>query len=278
VIKFTKYHALGNDYLVLDTESAPELPSPEQVRGICDRRRGIGADGILYGPLRGEKAPFALRIFNPDGSEAEKSGNGLRIFLRYLYDQGVVGEQPVEIETAGGVVRGEVLEGGRSARVEMGRVSFWSDEIPVIGERREVLDERILAGGKTFRFCAASLGNPHCVILDESPTPELAQGFGTLLENHPWFPRRTNVQFVEVVDEGSLRVEVWERGAGYTLASGSSACAAAGAAHRLGLCAAAVTVSMPGGQLQVRLDAEFNATLTGAVTRIAHGWIEVEGI
>jgi diaminopimelate epimerase len=277
LIRFAKYHALSNDYLVLDPKEGVELPSPEQVRAICERHRGIGADGILYGPLPGVGAAYALRIFNPDGSEAEKSGNGLRIFLRYLYDQGRIGEERVEIETAGGMARGEALEGGRSARVEMGRVSFWSDEIPVTGERREVLDERIQAGGRGFRFCAASLGNPHCVILGETPTPELAQHYGPRLEQHAWFPRRTNVQFVEVVDGGNLRVEVWERGAGYTLASGSSACAAAAAAHRLGLCAAEVDVHMPGGGLQVRLDAEFNATLTGAVTRVAHGWIELEG-
>jgi diaminopimelate epimerase len=147
----------------------------------------------------------------------------------------------------------------------------------VTGETREVLDERIQVGGQTLRFCAASLGNPHCVILGETPTPELAQRYGPLLENHPWFPRRTNVQFLEVLDAGNLRIEIWERGAGYTLASGSSACAAAAATHRLGWCEAAVSVHMPGGQLQVSLDAEYSVTLTGAVTRVAHGWIDLDG-
>ena len=150
--EFVKYHALGNDYLVVDPKDLPSPLTTVQVRIICHRNFGVGSDGILLGPLPTEKAKFALRIFNPDGSEAEKSGNGLRIFSRYLWDRKLVRGDEFTIETAGGLVRSTVLDGGQSVRVEMGGVSFWSDKIPVTGPRREVLNEQITVGGKTFTF------------------------------------------------------------------------------------------------------------------------------
>src|SRR6187431_1996849 len=144
-MKFFKYHALGNDYIVLDPKNFPVSSLTEQsVRLICHRNFGVGSDGILYGPLPSTQAPFRLRIFNPDGSEAEKSGNGLRIFCRYLFDQKRVQENhEFQIETLGGIVRATVFEGGRMVRVDMGKVSFWSDEIPMTGPRREVLRENL---------------------------------------------------------------------------------------------------------------------------------------
>ncbi len=149
-MNFFKYHALGNDYLVLQPKDfSSELTEP-QIRVICHRNFGVGSDGILWGPLPSKKAAFALRIFNPDGSEAEKSGNGLRIFSRFLQDQKLVGKDEFTIETPGGVVKSTVMDGGKSVRVEMGRVSFWSDAIPVTGQRREVLREEITAGDRTF--------------------------------------------------------------------------------------------------------------------------------
>src|SRR5437762_8140393 len=140
-MKFFKYQALGNDYLVLDPKDFPDALAPEKIKLICDRHFGLGSDGILWGPLPSKEALFALRIFNPDGSEAEKSGNGLRIFSRYLWDRSLVQEQPFSIETPGGIVTATVLEKGKVVRVAMGRVSFWSDEIPMAGKRREVLRE-----------------------------------------------------------------------------------------------------------------------------------------
>src|SRR5438552_749368 len=144
-MKFLKYHALGNDYLVIDSREFTRAFTPEQIRLICHRHFGIGSDGILWGPLPSKKAPFGLRIFNPDGSEAEKSGNGLRIFSRFLWDQRLVSGEPFAIETPGGVVTAVVRDGGQTVQVEMGRVSFWSEEIPVTGPRREVLGETIQA-------------------------------------------------------------------------------------------------------------------------------------
>lgn len=264
-MKFWKYHALGNDYLVLDPKELSAPLASEQVRAICHRNFGVGSDGILLGPLPSQAAPFGLRIFNPDGSEAEKSGNGLRIFSRCLWDRKLVGEEEFVIETPGGLVMSAVLERGRMVRIDMGRVSFRSDLIPVAGSCREVINEPITVGGRDFTYCAATVGNPHCVL----PLPEidaaLAKQFGPLLEAHANFPNRTNVQFMKVLDRGNIRIEIWERGAGYTLASGSSSCAAAAASHRLGFVDNDVTVHMPGGTLQIEIADDGRIHMTGPV-------------
>src|SRR5689334_20155122 len=191
-MRFKKYHALGNDYLVLDPSDYPQwtVPNTDQIRVICHRNFGVGSDGILWGPLPSKKAAFGLRIFNPDGSEAEKSGNGLRIFSRFLWDQRRVKEEPFLIETLGGVVKSLVMDAGKTVRVEMGQVSFWSDEIPVTGPRREVLGETIQAGERNFSFCAATIGNPHCVLTLPEIDAGLAAKYGPLLETHPFFPKR----------------------------------------------------------------------------------------
>ncbi len=163
-MRFWKYHALGNDYLVMDPKDLPAPLTVEQVKIICHRNFGVGSDGILLGPLPSTTAQFGLRIYNPDGSQAEKSGNGLRIFSRYLWDQKLVADQEFAIETAGGLVKSTVFDSGKMVRVEMGKVTFWSNEIPVNGPRREVINEKITVGGKTFTFCSAGVGNPHCVL------------------------------------------------------------------------------------------------------------------
>ena len=271
---FSKYHALGNDYLVLEAAALAELLGPGRIQRLCDRRRGVGADGVLLREASSEV--HRLRIFNPDGSEAEKSGNGLRIFARFLFDRGLVGAEPFTVEVPAGSVRCRVLEKGRAVCVEMGRVSFRSELVPVAGPPREVLRERIEVAGQSLEFCAATLGNPHCVILRDAVSEAEARALGPLLERHPFFPRRTNVQFVQVVDRSTLRIEIWERGAGHTLASGTSACAAAAVAHRLGRCDRAVRVVMPGGALAIELDPEYSVRMTGPVTRVAEGRVSPE--
>lgn len=273
-MRFSKYHALGNDYLVLDPTHWGEPPGARLIQALCQRHTGVGADGALYGPLPSERADFQVRIFNPDGSPAEVSGNGLRIFARYLWDCGLIGEQWVSIETGGRIIYAQIEPARSEVRLEMGRPSFWSPDIPILGEPRQVLNERLEVGGRSLRFCAVSLGNPHCVILDETPTPELAHELGPLIERHPLFPNRTNVQFIEIIDRSTLRLEIWERGAGYTLASGSSACAAACVAHRLGLIEQDITVRMPGGALRVQIGEGFAVTLTGPAMPIFHGELD----
>jgi diaminopimelate epimerase len=281
---YWKYHGLGNDYLVLHPARFRAPLRPEQARALCDRHRGVGADGVLWGPLPEEErvpgdpagAPV-LRIFNPDGSEAEKSGNGVRIFARFLWEQGLVAESPFAIATAGGAVRAHVLapQGERIA-VEMGQVSFDSTRIPMTGPPREVLREPLRAGDTEWSVCAASIGNPHCVVLVDDPTPALAQRVGALIERHPSFPQRTNVQFMQPLGPHAIRIEIWERGAGYTQASGSSSCAAAAVACRLGLCTSPVTVHMPGGALEIRLDADFRVEMEGPVQAVTAGQLVTE--
>jgi diaminopimelate epimerase len=275
-MKFYKYHALGNDYLVLDPRDQMITLTLDRIRTICDRHYGVGSDGILLGPSSSSKAPFSLSIYNPDGSEAEKSGNGLRIFCRYLSDKKLVADKPFAIETKGGVVQASVLDQGKRVRVEMGQVSFWSEDIPVSGKPREVLRESITINGRTFIFCAATIGNPHCVIPLDNISPELAKQYGPLLENHSLFPHRTNVQFLKVLDQKNIQIEIWERGAGYTLASGSSSCAAAAVARKLGLCGPEIIVHMPGGQIEIAIDDDFRVVMTGPVTPVAEGRLSEE--
>lgn len=277
-IPFYKYHALGNDYIVInptETGSPPSL-NPAQIRSICHRNFGVGSDGILLGPLTGSVKEIALRIFNPDGSEAEKSGNGLRIFARYLWDKGIVKEEPVEIITAGGPVSARVHEGGKIVSVQMGRVSFDSRRIPVGGPAREVLNETLMVEEMEFTFSAATVGNPHCVILRNKITAEETRQYGPLIENEPRFPNRTNVQFMKILDRSNIQIEIWERGAGYTLASGSSSSAAAAVAVRLGLCDPHIKVHMPGGQIDIEIADHYEILMTGAVARVAEGTIDPE--
>ena len=273
---FAKYHALGNDYIVIDPKNLPSPLTTAQVKTICHRNFGVGSDGILLGPLPSRKAKFALRIFNPDGSEAEKSGNGLRIFSRYLWDRKRAGKDEFAIETPGGLVKATVMERGRTVRVEMGRVSFWSDEIPVTGPRREVINEPIRLRGQQFHFCAATVGNPHCVLPLPKINAELARKYGPLLETHLRFPNRINVQFMKVLDRKNIQIEIWERGAGYTLASGSSSSVAAAVAHRLGLCDREISVHMPGGKIQIGIGGDYSIQMTGAVTKVAEGIMSKE--
>ena len=277
-LRFAKYHALGNDYLVVEGAPAGRPLEPALVRRLCDRHRGVGSDGILERLDANQPNAHRMGIWNPDGSQAEKSGNGLRIFARYLWDRGVVGETPFAVSTAGGRVICVVREQGRSVTVEMGRVSFDSAEIPVRGPHREVLREPVLIGGQTLEFSAATIGNPHCVILRELVSADEARSLGPLLESDERFPNRTNVQFLEVLDRRNLKIEIWERGAGYTLASGSSSCAAAAVARRLGLCEPVVTVHMAGGSLAIEVDDRFAVRMTGPVVRIAEGEVFAESL
>ena len=275
-IRFWKYHGLGNDYLVVIPSDVGEELSSAKVQAICHRNYGVGSDGILLGPLETTEGDFALRIYNPDGSEAEKSGNGLRIFSRYLWEQGLVQSRPFTILTLGGKVTCQVYDRGKSVTVEMGKVSFDSVEIPVSGVPREVINESILVDGEELRFCAATIGNPHCVILCDEPTADRARRWGPQIETEARFPKRTNVQFMKVLDRSNIQIEIWERGAGYTLASGSSSCAAAAVAHRLGLCDAMITAHMPGGDLRISISDDLSVSMTGPVVKIAEGEISNE--
>lgn len=271
-MKFSKYHALGNDYLVIDPKHINQPLLKEHIIAICDRNYGVGSDGILLGPEVDETSSFSLKIYNPDGSEAEKSGNGLRIFSRYLWDQSLVENETFMIHTKGGNVTSVVTENGQSVSVEMGKVKFTHGKI---GEALPK-PETIKVEEKEFTYYLASVGNPHCIIFVDELTPELAKVYGSIIETLPRFTNRTNVQFVKIVDRQTIQIEIWERGAGYTLASGSSSTAAATVSHALGFCGPEIKVHMPGGVIGIELDKELNAIMTGEVKKISDGKISEE--
>lgn len=275
-MKFYKYHALGNDYILLDPAGFTVELTKDKIQKICHRNYGVGSDGILYGPTNTKEADFALRIFNPDGSEAEKSGNGLRIFARYLWDKEKVKAEKFAVLTAGGKVTAQVSENGKKVTVDMGQVNFDSAKIPVTGPPREVINEKMQVDDQTITFSAAKIGNPHCVIIQDRISESETKKLGPKIETDPRFPNRTNVQFVKVLDRSNIQIEIWERGAGYTLASGSSSSAAAAVAYKLNLCDSNITVHMPGGKLDIIVSDNFSITMTGPVTKIAEGTLSNE--
>lgn len=278
-----KFHALGNVYLVVeraDLEACASGASTSDIaRRLCDIHLGVGSDGLLVRETEAT-AVAAVSIWNPDGSEAEKSGNGLRIFGRYLFDQGedfaVAGG--FEVETRGGRVQCRVDDDNGSVQVDMGRVSFRSADIPVSGPDREVLREEIEIAGRRVEYSAASIGNPHCVVLRDHLSIDETLSLGPLLETAERFPNRTNVQFAKVRDRRNLEIEIWERGAGRTLASGSSSSATAAVLHRLGLCDAELTVHMPGGQLAIEISPDYAVRLTGPVTHVARCDVSLDAV
>jgi diaminopimelate epimerase len=285
---FFKGHGLGNDYLVVDPGELDFKITPERVRRLCDRHTGVGADGLLVlVPTR--RADFGVRIWNPDGSEAEKSGNGLRIFARFLHATKRTRRGSFSVDTKGGVVGIELALDERgvasSATVAMGRASFRPADLPCSLAVDELIDEPIRVGSQSLRFTGVSVGNPHCVVFrpkGRDVTHRELVALGGALETHPIFPRFTNVQLVVPRTRHRLAVWVWERGAGVTQASGSSACAAACAAVRRGIAKSPIRVEMPGGALMIEVSAAYDVALTGAVEevcrgRLAESWVRALG-
>jgi len=278
VTRFTKGHGLGNDYLVMVEHELSRPLSVDAIRRICDRNWGVGSDGILL-LVPSARADFGVRIFNPDGSEAEKSGNGLRIFAKFLRDHGHAKTDTFTVDTLGGVVecRCHLTDGLVGAvTVEMGKATFRAPEIPMHGPDREVVDVPLEVQGQILKVTAVSVGNPHCVVfvdrLDEAETRRL----GPLIETHPAFPNRTNVQFARVHARDTVDILIWERGAGWTLASGSSSCGVACAAVRNGLTDRQVTVRMPGGQLRIEVRPDWSIRLEGPVEEVCTGVLSAE--
>ena len=270
-MKFDKYNALGNSYLVIEEQQLSTALSEKQIAILCSQNYGIGSDGILLKVAQPNTDGFGLRIFNPDGSEAEKSGNGIRIFCRYLFDQGIVGNDIFTVVTKGGEVKCQVLDSGARVNVDMGTAVFDSEVIPVCNVTGEALKQTLEVNGESITFNAVSMGNPHCVVFSNQTSKELACQLGPLLEYHPNFPNRTNVQLVKVINRNLIQIQIWERGAGYTLASGSSSCAAAAVAKKLGFCDDNIVVRMPGGEINIAIDENFAVTMQGPVTHVCSG-------
>lgn len=287
-MRYIKYHGLGNDYIVLALEDLKAQLTAESIKRICDRNLGVGSDGIvLYeGALKepelthGETAAtFKVRIYNPDGSEAETSGNGLRIAARYLADRDLIAiHKQFNLLTGGErCVTARVDDPRREIEIGMGRASFNPLEIPILSKRNDALGEELEINAERLKINCVNIGNPHCVILGREDLLHSAKTLGPLIEKHPIFPRKINVQFARVISRSRVQIEIWERGAGYTLASGSSASAVACVCYKLGLVGPElVTVVMPGGELRVAVSPQFEVTLTGPITKVSSGEISDE--
>ena len=270
VLAFSKYHALGNDYIVIAPSRWSAPLTPELIRALCERNTGVGADGILLGPCPGHKLPF-VRVFNSDGSEAARSGNGLRIFARFLHDNGFVSGNKFTVESACGQTPVELLPSGL-VKADMGLPDFRSSAVPMRGPEREAVGEMLIIDGRAFSVTCLSVGIPACVALCGAISPELARQYGPRIEKHALFPEKTNVQFARVAGPDLLEIEIWERGSGYTLASGSSACAAAASAWKTGLMEGGrLTVQMRGGSVTVTRDSSGRLGLCGPVSPVFSG-------
>jgi len=276
---FVKSHGLGNDYIVLNQDDISFELTKEAIVKICDVHFGIGSDGILL-KVPTQKANFGLRILNPDGSEAEKSGNGLRIFAKFLYDYDYTFGKSFTIETPGGIVKAEVVEEvkgkAHTVKVDMGKAIFESEKIPVDCKNEFCLGEKLQLEYKDYDINCVSVGNPHCVILKEELDEKEIRIFGPQIENHSMFPNRINVQFARIVSPEEVEVLIWERGAGWTLASGSSSCAVAAIVVKRGLTESNLTIRMPGGNLKIEIDEDWEIRMTGEVREIASGTLSHE--
>lgn len=273
-LRFTKMHGLGNDFMVLDgirqplpKEDAP-LP-PATLRRLADRHFGIGFDQLLVvQPARGD-ADFRYRIFNADGSEVGQCGNGARCFARFVREEGLTDKHAIRVETASGEMTLHLTDDGL-VTVDMGAPRWAPDAVPLRAEQ-EADTYFIVAGQQAWEVSAVSLGNPHCVQLVENVDTAPVASVGPILESHPDFPERVNVGFMQILDRQHIRLRVFERGSGETLACGSGACAAVVCGQRRGLLDSTVTVSLPGGDLRVHYAGEGGVLMTGPASRVYDG-------
>jgi diaminopimelate epimerase len=276
---FVKSHGLGNEYIVLDSENISFKLTETAIRRLCNVNFGIGTDGVLL-KVNSDKADFGIKIYNPDGSEAEKSGNGLRIFCKFLYDYKFTESRKFTVETPGGITTAEIIkeEKGKAGiiKVDMGEAIFSSREIPVDSDNDEFTGQKIFVGDKEYKVNCVSVGNPHCVIIKDRLDIDEIKTYGPLIENHHLFPNRINVQFARVISENTAEILIWERGAGYTLASGSSSCAVACILVKLGLTSRAITIKMKGGTLEIEISKDWNIKMTGEAREIASGFLSDE--
>jgi diaminopimelate epimerase len=281
-IRFTKMHGLGNDFILINClecklrESA-EGGLPELARKICDRHFGVGSDGLILA-LPSKAASFRMRIFNSDGSEAEMCGNGLRCFASFVRDEGLTSERELLVETLAGIKKADLtVKGGKveSVRVDMGAPLLDRKDIPMKGSGSRAIGEKIRLMGERIEATCLSMGNPHCVVFVDKVDTFPVEKMGPALENHNLFPRRTNAEFVQVISQSELRMRVWERGAGETLACGTGASAAVVAASLTGRTGRRVVVHLPGGDLKIEWNAsDDHVYMTGPVETVFRGeWL-----
>lgn len=272
-LQFTKIQAQGNDYIYMDAIHQDIKDPGRLARKVSDRHFGIGSDGlVLICPSKG--ADFRMRIFNPDGTEAEMCGNALRSTGKFVYFHGLTSQKALEIETLGGIKKVwlDVCEGEvENIRANIGRLEFSPEKIPVIAEGEVFLDRPLQVADRMFRASALSWGNPHVVLFAEDVSTLDLEKYGRLVEHMKCFPRRTNVTFARILDNTHIRIREWERGTGETLGCGTGCCSAVVAANRLALCAESVEVWQPGGKLQVDLDEQRTVSMTGPAHIVYQG-------
>lgn len=277
-MKFTKMHGLGNDYVYVNCFAEPleGVDLPELSRRVSDRHFGIGGDGLIL-IMPSERADFRMRVFNNDGSEAKNCGNGLRCVSKYVYDHGLTDKTTFTVETLGGIVTPVVSlgEDGKVAQVtiDMGEPRFARSAIPMTGAPDEhVVEQPLTIDGRTFFLTAVSMGNPHAILFEEEVRDEDVVAYGPKIEFHEWFPERTNVEFIQVLNRHELKFRVWERGSGVTLACGTGACAAAVAACLTGRTDRKVTVHLLGGDLLIEWrESDNRVYMTGPATEVFSG-------
>ncbi|NLK87447.1 MAG: diaminopimelate epimerase [Clostridiaceae bacterium] len=277
-MKFTKMHGLGNDYIFAHMMNEVLQNPANLAKKISDRHFGVGSDGLVL-IMPSKTADAKMRIFNADGSEAEMCGNAVRCVGKYLFDNGIIKEERITLETLAGIKILELrtADGKVSAvRVDMGQPVLEAARIPVISSKERFIDEPIEIDGSVFRATCVSMGNPHAVIFTDDVSELPVHLYGPRLENHSIFPNRTNVEFVRIVSRDRIKMRVWERGAGETLACGTGACASVAAAVVNGLCGRRVTVMLPGGELLIEWD-ETNGHIykTGPAVKVFDGEIEI---
>ncbi|MDF2935828.1 MAG: diaminopimelate epimerase [Paenibacillaceae bacterium] len=276
---FTKMHGLGNDFILVEGETALPADAGEQAVKLCDRFFGIGADGLVY-ILPSDKADFMMRIMNSDGSEAEQCGNAIRCVAKYVYDRGLTDKTSVTIETIGaGAQKVELtVENGKAVkvRVDMGAPILKGLQVPTTVDADQVVDYPIVVDGREFRFTAVSMGNPHCVIYVEDAVSFDLHTWGPKLEKHPMFPRKVNVEFATVKTRDYADMRVWERGAGPTLACGTGACATLVSSVLNGLTDRTAVVSLKGGELLIQWnEADNHVYMTGPAQEVYTGKLSV---
>lgn len=270
---FSKYHALGNVYIVIDRAECNFELHAQQIKMLCDAHYGIGGDGVLVGVLN-DLASIHVQIFNADGSRAKRSGNGLRIFARYLWDQEIVKQDRVSFRCDNqGIVANKK---GDKIEISLGNLSFLANKLIKNSKFLYYLDQPFVIDDQVFYGYCCSIGNPHTVFFFNEISSELIQKFGARLENDPRFIDRSNIQFVKVLNRYTLQIEIWERGVGYTLSSGTSSCAAAGMAHYLDYVDECVSVMMQGGLLEVNIEKDYTMHIEGSVFKIEEGDCSLE--
>lgn len=273
-LKFTKMHGLGNDFVVIDGVNQSVLLGPEQMRRLADRHFGVGCDQILLIEAASGDADFRYRIFNADGGEVEQCGNGARCFVRYVHDYGMTSKDEIRVETLGGLIIPR-LEPGGEVTVNMGEPGFEPEDIPFLAAKHAMIYPLDIGGGE-IEISVVSMGNPHAVQLVKDVDQAPVSTEGPLIERHPRFPRRVNAGYMQVLDRRHIRLRVYERGAGETLACGTGACAAVVAGIRRGLLDSSVEVSLRGGKLRVRWAGETQPVwMTGPAVTVFDGEIEL---